>query len=402
MLLLLISCATAQTPKKVNYMFDGSMSRQVLESYLSRAVTHVGLCVSSPEASTPCLKDDIRMLTGIGAKFVGRAAYSWDVPSNDDAKFHQAALAASAVHKADPEIILQACIFEAIYKNVDTIPVPDWVFTEFGLTPEKRNFHYEAMLYDGGQLHDHWMQGASVPDMSKQETKMWFFYRARRYIDAGFEDIHFGQVHLMDKNDPDHLNWLDMLTHVRHYATLKARRHFVLCDAHTHGIILKNGNSLFDFNAWPLRPAEIPQRPQYVGLVGGYGDSIYNHSLGGRTPSGWSCDALPYLVEVDSWASSGKGGQANVGQPWLWGYDEICWFARQDQNNRDAFLNYAWNWVRNQDPNGWFQMPTRRNLADPISNGSISMYQANNKSQACPSGFNQENIIKYTWEHPGH
>ena len=88
--------------------------------------------------------------------------------------------------------------------------------------------------------------------------------------------------------------------------------------------------------------------------------------------------------------------------PWLWGYDEICWFAHQDQTYRDAFLRYAWNWVRNEDPNGWLEMPTRRNLADPVVNGSINMYQANNKSQACPSGFSQEDTIRYVWEHPGH
>ena len=264
-------------------MFDGSMSRQVLESYLARSVTHAGLCASSPEAPTSCLNDDIRMLTGIGAKFVGRAAYSWDVPQNDDAHFRQATEAATAVHKADPQIILQACVFEAIYKDAGKIPVPDWVFTEFGMAPEKRNFSYEAMLYDGGVLRDHWMSSASVPDMSKRETKMWFFYRARRYIDAGFEAIHFGQVHLMDKNDPNHHNWLDMLTRVRHYAAVKARRHFVLCDAHTHGVIV-NGVSLFDFNAWPLRPAELPDRPQHCELVSGHSDTIIENSQGGTNP----------------------------------------------------------------------------------------------------------------------
>lgn len=384
-------------------MFDGSMSRRVLESYLARSVTHAGLCASSPEASTSCLNDDIRMLTGIGAKFVGRAAYSWDVPQNDDAHFRQAAEAATAVHKADPQIILQACVFETIYKDASKIPVPDWVFTEFGMALEKRNFSYEAMLYDTGKYHDKWMSGASVPDMSKRETKMWFFYRARRYIDAGFEDIHFGQVHLMDENDPQHRNWLDTLTRVRRYAAVKARRHFVLCDAHTHGVIV-DGISLFDFNAWPMRPVEMPARPQHVELISGTrsGDSIYGRSLGGRTPSGWVCDSLPYLVEFDNWASSGKGGHLGPGMPWLWGYDEICWFAHQDQTYRDAFLRYAWNWVRNEDPNGWLEMPTRRNLADPVVNGSINMYQANNKSQACPSGFSQEDTIRYVWEHPGH
>jgi hypothetical protein len=399
-LILLPIASIAQNATMASFTFDGSMSRHILESYYSRAVSHVGLCASSPETSTPCLNDDIRMLKAIGAKFVGRAAYCWDIPQDNDAHFRQASEAAAAVHKADPEIILQACIFEAIYKDVNKIPVPDWVFTEFGLTPEKRNFNYDAMLYNDGMFRDHWMTDASVPDMSKIETKMWFFYRARRYIDAGFEAIHFGQVHLMDKNDPDHRNWLEMLTHVRRYAAVKARRHFVLCDAHTHGVIV-DGVSLFDANAWPLRPVEISLRPQHVELISGSGDSIFGRSLGGKTPSGWICGSLPYLVEFDSWGSTGKGGNLGPGMPWLWGYDEICWFSHQEQNYRDAFLRYAWNWVRNEDANGWLEMPTRRNLADPVENGSVNMYQANNKSQACPKGFNQENIIKYVWDHPG-
>jgi len=43
--------------------------------------------------------------------------------------------------------------------------------------------------------------------MSKLETRMWFFYRATRYIDIGFEALHFGQCHLMDGADKDHKNW---------------------------------------------------------------------------------------------------------------------------------------------------------------------------------------------------
>ena len=391
---------SAQNSNRSDYTFDGSMSRHVLESYFSHAVSHNGLCASSPEPPTQCLIDDIRMLTAIGAKFVGRAAYAWDVPQDDDTHFRRAADAATAVHKADPQIILQACVFEAIYKNSGKIPVPEWVFAEFGLPPEKRNFNYEAMLYDNGLYHDHWMPGASVPDMSKRETQMWFFYRSRRYIDAGFEAVHFGQVHLMDKNDPEHRHWLGMLTRVRRYASVKARRHFVLCDAHTHGVLV-DGVSLFDSNAWPLRPSEMPERPQHCELLPGYEDTIMGHSQGGRTPSGWTCDSLPYLLEFDNFGSSGKGGQSGLGAPWTWGYDEISWFAHQDKKYRDAFLRYAWNWVRNEDANGWLQMPTRRVLADPVSN-NVNMYQANNKSPVCPSGFSQEDSIRYVWEHHGH
>ena len=72
-----------------NYKFDGSMSRAILENYLSRAVTHAGLCSSSPEPSTANLDDAIRMLTEIGARFVGRAAFAWHLPKDDEQHFKQ-------------------------------------------------------------------------------------------------------------------------------------------------------------------------------------------------------------------------------------------------------------------------------------------------------------------------
>src|SRR5688572_32348193 len=40
-------------------------------------------------------------------------------------------------------------------------------------------------------------------------------FRSASYIDVGIEAIHFGQVGLMDKNDPGHAGWLDMLSRVR-------------------------------------------------------------------------------------------------------------------------------------------------------------------------------------------
>lgn len=393
---VLMNSPTGVQAKPVNLDFDGRMSREVLEGYLSRAVTHAGLCASSPEQATSCLKDDVRMLTIINAKFVGRAAYTWDQPADEEAFFRQAADSAAVVHKADSRIILQAGIFEAVYEGVNNVPVPDWVFAEFGLAPESRNFRYEAMLYDGGDLRDHWMKGASVPDMSKLETRMWFYYRARRYIDSGFEAIHFGQIHLMDKADPTHQYWSDMLGRVRHYAAGKARRHFVLCDAHTHGVV-SNGVLLFDFHSWPLRPVEIYSRPQHCQLTYENTDTIIGHSQGGRTPSGWTCEFLPYLLEFDNYGSSGQAGIPGK-KPFVWGYDEICWFARQPQDYRNAFLRYAWDWLRKEDPNGWLQMPTRRNLADPVNNGgTIDMYQANTHSAACPHGFGQEETILSIW-----
>ena len=58
--------------------------------------------------------------------------------------------------------------------------------------------------------------------------RLWFYYQAASYIDAGFEAIHFGQVEIMNRNDRDNAHWEDLLTRVRAYAAKHARRHMVL------------------------------------------------------------------------------------------------------------------------------------------------------------------------------
>lgn len=376
-------------PQSRNYTFDGSISLEVLNNYLSRAVTMLGF--GDPDNAE--LLDDLRFIANTGAKFIGRAAYIWGAPADDEVHFQAAERAARLAHEMDPELILQACIFEAVYEGIERIPIPAWVFEEFGLPVEERNFDYEAMLFDDGRFVNQWAPGGSVPDMSKLETKMWFFYRAKRYIDAGYEAIHFGQVHLMGANDPGFRHWQEILDRIRAYAKRHARRHMLIADAHTHGIVI-DGKLLFDFHSYPLRIAEVPGKPLEGHLVKGRIDSIYGRSKSGVTPSGWYADPLPYLVEVDNWGSSGRGGQS-IDEWWVWGYDEISWFARQDENYRNQWLRYAWRWVRETDPAGWFQMPAKRVLHDPVN--GVSTYRAHTASAANQHGFNQEETIKAIW-----
>ena len=376
------------------YRFSKTISRDVLNRYLARAVTHYGLCSTSPEPASDHFEDDLRMLTNIGAKFVGRAAYAWVPPDDEEGHFKLAQERAAKVAAADPEMILEACIFEAVYETIERIPVPDWVFIEFGLPMEKRTFRYDAMLYNGGRFRNHWTQGASIPDMTKTETQMYFYYRARRYIDSGFEAIHFGQVHLMDHSDLGHVQWLSLLTRVRRYAAQKARRHIALCNAHTHGVVVKGGNLLFDFHCYPLRSRDIGNAPLKVELVVGYHDSIYRRSLGGIAPSGWSCASLPYLCEFDHFGASAKPGQASD-FPWNWGYDISDWFAHQPAERRGPYLRYAREWLRELNEGAYLLMPTRLNLSVLLE--GVKMWHANRRSPACPTGFNLEDEIKTLW-----
>src|SRR4030095_13406480 len=122
------------------------------------------------------------------------------------------------VHAADPEMILQACVFETVSMQVEQVPIPDWAFTALGRPVEKRNFRYEDIIYPQGQRRD-WGRNASVPDVSRPETKLWFYFLARSYIDLGFEAIHFGQVEIMNRNDRDGAHWAEVLGLARAYAS---------------------------------------------------------------------------------------------------------------------------------------------------------------------------------------
>src|SRR3546814_4098307 len=112
------------------------------------------------------------------------------------------------------------------------------------------------MLNPDGVLVNHWGVGASVPDISQLETRMFFYYMACRYMEAGIEALHFGQAELMAMTDRDnnYAAWRDLLQKVRSAASELARRGTVLCDAHLpNGGISVDGHLLFDFVSFPLR-----------------------------------------------------------------------------------------------------------------------------------------------------
>ncbi|MGA2660053.1 MAG: hypothetical protein ABSH34_21330, partial [Verrucomicrobiota bacterium] len=253
--------------------------------------------------------------------------------------------------------------------QVEQVPVPDWAFAAFGLPVEKRNFRYAEMLYPSGQFKDHWRAGNSVPDVSRPETKLWFYFLGASFIDVGCEAIHLGQTELMNKNDQNLDHYSEVLALIRSYAAKHARRHMVLLDSHVpSGGLVREGRLLMDFHSFPLRIMETPDKPQEAILKVGFSDGIYGRSKGGTTSSGWKCEHLPYLVELDNWGVSRQPGQPNAGGIWIWGYDEITWFAHQSQQYRSNWLQYAWDWVRRTDPNGHLEMPGSRTTRSPRDN----------------------------------
>src|SRR3546814_546117 len=235
---LAIFLATSSRAQPSYQLADGKVSKQVLENYLSRSITQDEFLASEGcynDGPYPYKADDVRMLKNIGAKFIGRAIYSWGKENfyRMPSFWGHAEEAMASFHAFDSTMVFQACIFEIITEKVEDIPVPAWVFETFGLPVEQRHFRYAAMINESGALVDHWRKGSSVPDITRKETQLFFYYLARRYMEIGIEAIHFGQAQLMAMRGGESLEaWKTLMWHVRKAATTVARLGTVICDSH--------------------------------------------------------------------------------------------------------------------------------------------------------------------------
>jgi len=391
LLFFLCSCDDA---KKSDYRFSGSISREVLENYLSRAVTMSDMFMPMGE---PYLDEHIRMLTNIGAKFIGRTVLVWGNESSFVSVVSNAAEKAARVHAADGDMILQAALFEIVTTDVENVRIPSWVFEAFDLTAESRNFDYKAMLFNSGEEVDFYGPCASVPDITKTETRLWFFYQAASYIDIGMEALHLGQIGWVSHTDSDYENLDDLITRIRRYAAGHARRNYVLLDGHVQkGIVRENGNLLLDFHSSPMRMKEVAGSSNRECILEfGHDNALYGNSLGGVAPSGWSAESLPYLVEFDHGYAYDYAPGECPREECIWGYDEITWFAVLDAPARDEFLRYSWNWLRANDISGFVEMPGMRDLQLTTETG-IDWYFINS-SEHMPYGYNQEETVKDIW-----
>ena len=393
----------------VNYKFKYDVSEEVLCNYLARAVT------ISPEGSGVLSKTGSRhvkkFILNTGAKYICRAATCWN-PSAADYETHAGQKAfIEDVHKSDPDVVFEACVFECISTGVNNIPIPAWVFEAFGKEPEDRCFSFEAMCFPDGSYKNQWGANTSVPDITRDETMMFLYYRACEYINLGFEGLHMGQILLIGKNDTGWKRWTELLAMIRDYATEHARRHFVFINAHTHGIVGADDVLLFDFHMYPSRPmadgeqeAHFPteDEPQYAYFEEGHSDSIYGKSLGGETYSGWTCESLPYLVELDNYGND--AANLHVPRPddmRTWGMDEITWYCNQPAWYREEFLEYAYTWVMDEAPgNGFFAMPGERVASYYAEDGQTVTqwryygYDSKNFKQGC----GDEAFVKKIWD----
>ncbi len=394
--------------REIDLGFDRTISKGTLCGYLSRAMVVSGLITCGGE-------DDLRMVRSTGARYIARAGGTWVPDKAYMLSLPRQKETIAAIHERDHDMILEACIFENVGRAVNDIAIPEHVFAAFGLPAEDRCYSYGRMVFRFGPNRDRFGPGMSVPDMRRMEARMFFYHLACEHIDAGYEGLHLGQVHLMGARDRRWTRWTDLLRKVRSYARDHARRGMVLVNAHTFGITGADGRLLFDFHSFPVRgrapEGSVPHPPtesepqEIVPGVGlgkdrrdlTYRDSIFTHSLGGTAPSGWECDSLPYFVELDNWNGFDPRllDRPSFGEEisW-WGFDEISWFANQPGAYRAWWLENLHEWIQEIDPVGHLEMPGRRTAALRRPDGSIhqGMYSA-----SINGGFGDEDAIRRLW-----
>lgn len=365
----------------MNFYFDkNGISEAVLRNYLSRAQNCNVL--NEPDY----IEAGMRMVLYTGAKMISRAQTPWVMNGAEYDRDEEIRRVIELIHAYDPDIIFENCIFEAMWPSVGEIPIPAETFRAFGLRPEERNFSYEAMQFPDGHFLGHWGGVSCVPDFTRIETQMWFYHRACRFIDLGYECIHFGQMMLVCKSDVDFSAFARVIRMIRDYARDHARRGWVLVNAHLYDDRIDGDRLICDFHMSPTRglppvgsvkhlPSEAPQE---IELCVGHFDAIYLDSVGGITPSGWKTSSLPYLIELDNAGTCQREWldtpcwpkQTDWYEGGWWGFDEISWFATQPKEYRHAWLRYAWDWIQNIDGFGYCQMPGNRGAARRIgSNG---------------------------------
>ena len=387
-----LRCITGNsTDDAENYKIDGSVSLDVLNNYLDRAVTYCVCLGNATMYDGKSIDEAIRFITNVGAKYVQRAAGEW-YPSYDSEQYYDAVKAKlAAAHAVDPDIIFEACIFETSGVSMNDIPIPEWVFNAFGQKVQKRCFNSANTVFRNGYGVNNWENGYHIPDITRIETQMFIYYRACSFIDLGFEALHLGQVELTGKNDTDYAVYTKLIQMIRDYAKKNARRKYVLINAHSSSFVGSDKKMLSDMIVLPSRvhaaEGEVnheasENNPQRCDIEPGYWDSVYQSGISGTSPSGWYTEKYPYLVEFDNYG--GVLGDTSDKNSYVWGKDEITWYAAQPDWYRRYFMEYIKNKIAGYNENGHIALVGFRG----------GEFFANNKSSLCENGRGDENTIK--------
>jgi hypothetical protein len=361
----------------LDFTFKGSISEKVLNNYLSRAITYEN--ANTDEA--------LRAILNTGAKYISRSAAEW-YPSKwfEDDRLPIFEELIEKAHSIDPDIIFEGCIFETTGKDINDIKIPAFVFEAFGKEPEDRCFDHRKMLFPDGHGKNMWAAGYSLPDITREETQMFIYYRACKLIDIGVESIHLGQTKQTGKNDKNNKRWAKVIHLIREYGKKNARRNYIIINSHHpgHDFVGTDGVMLVDFNMAPLRPLPVGaanSSPQKC-VLNMKDDAPYGKNISGTSPSGWTSSKYPYMVEFDNYDPTSADG--------VWGMDEISWIVNQPEAYRRSFLTEVRKMVAALNDNGHVALIGKRSTS--YTTNGIELYMMND-AKYCKGGFDDEEAI---------
>ena len=353
-----------------DYSFDGSISLEVLNNYLERAMTFDSHLAISSKTNEEMYNQTLRVFKKLVIKYACRFACECLPRANEEAWHPELKRLVDDIHSVDPDVILEACIFETASNHVKTISILPETYKAFGMEGFGRKFDNEKMMYKNGTGSNMFGQGIHLPDITRLETQMFFYQRAVKYIDMGFEALHLGQTSIMTKNDTTNKEWEKLIGMIRDYAREHARRHYVLINSHYVKFYVDGNKQLNDFITYPLRlrvaAGEVDheiteENPQRAELMYHMYSAVYKENIKGVSPSGWETEHYPYLVEYDNWGFN--PAHFNKANSPLWGFDEIGWYAHQPRWYRQKFTKDIVSRIESFNENGHLAIPGVRVVA---------------------------------------
>ena len=385
--------------------------------------------------------DCLRLIANVKAKFIDAAiggSNNWDLRYH----FYRARYVIRDIKAIDSDIIVQAYVAEDITQaalNEATKErnahdqgnvIPDWVWLAFPFnadgTPNNRRMPPDEVGFDPKRMvfPGTWNDISGHPNIKNTETQMWFYYLGCQYIDAGCESISFSQPQILNHYRPDSIDedpsfatdpyyWNILFEKLRQHADQQPNVRFLLIAGDTMGMRDEaTGRLAFDIHSYELRPCEYPYYPSVSlppngGLVYLSKESckdtipdtnLWGQSLGGISPSGWYCIENPVQAFFDNTEYETNHIWGTIHQPpsccYLpYGWDELTWYAMQDEHTRNVWQKYACYATKCLDPNVYFSFPVRRRL----TNLQVYFYANNNLHASLPDPFLEVPVTSSQW-----
>lgn len=437
------------------YYFNGSpVPRHVIEAYLSRGITAQNIFDNGTLSYNylydfttfnnnfdPNFNAEIDFIKKIKPKYIHRADAYWGSDWVFCAGHHWENLKnfADYVHNnIDNDIILEAGLMEDLdgpsnmhstLLTLDLNGTDSYLRTYFPselstaaypsstylITPYDMVYQEVRDAVDNGYTipSGYWY----MPDMTQLSTRIWYFYRAKKYIDAGFESIHMGNLNNVLARDCNNYYITELVDAIRKYGSLRARRKVVFLNEAMYSydkpekectspanylsedfykamkdpysyynksqVWYRGGTKsdlLWDWGSAGLDLSEDVQCPPNWSSINSQHDlvnvSILSHTdplyvcegqnsnppyglaPGGTHPQHWLCDHLPYFVEFDV---SFSHNSLAPWQPDNWNseynMDDRTWFVNLLKDDKDYWLRYAWQRIRCIDNNAYLLLP---------------------------------------------